>query len=112
MAKLASTAEIIPFKHLVHTKDIRIKAPFHKRLSNRCPHRDHLSLNDEAVLLSLDDDTEDDEVSEEATTIYRIGTAIVMFVVRARLWTHSSAFVNALEFLFNSLAENNLRSFR
>jgi hypothetical protein len=47
LAKLASTAEIIPFKHLVHTKDmkeIRIKYPFDKRLSNRCPHRDHPSL--------------------------------------------------------------------
>jgi hypothetical protein len=77
MAKLVSTAEKIPFKYLIYTKDIRIKAPFHKRLSNRCPYRDHPSLSDEAVLLSLDDDTDDDEVSEEVITIYQISGTVI-----------------------------------
>jgi len=61
MAGLRYTVDNIPPAHMKYTKDIWIKAPFHRRLENRCLHHDDSRFSDEAVELSLAAEIDDNE---------------------------------------------------
>lgn len=65
MASVTSALKNIPRAHMKHTKHLWIKAPFHKRLQNRCLHHDDSLFSHEATELRLDAEV-DDDVGEHA----------------------------------------------